>query len=201
MTFISISPIRIGEIEQIDTCPSSKKTPAMQNVVPRTCRVLGVDTSLRSTGVGIVEIAGSRLTAIHYATLPNPASRPLSACLLAIADGIADTIAAHQPEAVAVEGVFFAKYARAALMLGHARGVVIAQCARLGLPVFEYEPRRVKQAVVGQGGAAKGQVQRMVQAILNLSELPPEDAADALAIAICHIQNRTRIAALGTPSI
>ena len=169
----------------------------MQNIVPRTCRIIGVDTSLRSTGVGVVEVAGSRLTAIHYGTLPNPASRPLSACLLAIEDGVAELIATHHPDAAAVEGVFFAKYVRATLLLGHARGAVIAQCARLGLPVFEYEPRRVKQAVVGQGGAAKGQVQRMVQSILNLPEPPPEDAADALAIAICHIQNRTRIAALG----
>ena len=173
----------------------------MQNVVPRTCRVLGVDTSLRSTGVGVVEVAGSRLTAIQYGTLSNPASRPLSACLLAIEDGVAELIATHHPDAAAVEGVFFAKYVRATLLLGHARGAVIAQCARLGLPVFEYEPRRVKQAVVGQGGAAKGQVQRMVQSILNLPEPPPEDAADALAIAICHIQNRTRIAALGAAPI
>jgi crossover junction endodeoxyribonuclease RuvC len=173
----------------------------MQNVVPRTCRVLGVDTSLRSTGVGVVEAAGNRMTVIHYGILPNPASRPLSACLLAIEDGIAELIAAHRPDAVAVEGVFFAKYVRATLLLGHARGAVIAQCARMGLPVFEYEPRRVKLAVVGQGGAAKGQVQRMVQSILNLPETPPEDAADALAIAICHIHNRTRIAALGAEPI
>ena len=173
----------------------------MQNIVPRTCRILGVDTSLRSTGVGVVDAAGSRMTAIHHGTIRNPASRPLSACLLAIEDGIAELINTHHPDAVAVEGVFFAKYVRATLLLGHARGAVIAQCARLRLPVFEYEPRRVKQAVVGQGGAAKSQVQRMVQAQLGLAAEPPEDAADALAIAICHIQNRTRIAALGTDPI
>ena len=185
----------------LDTHPFRADTLGMQTVIPRTCRILGVDTSLRSTGVGVVDASGSRLSAIDYGTLPNPASRPLSACLLAIEDGIAEIIARHQPDAVAVEGVFFAKFARTALLLGHARGAVIAQCARLGLPVFEYEPRRVKQAVVGQGGAAKGQVQRMIQSILHLPEPPPEDAADALAIAICHIQNRTRIAALGTAPI
>ena len=173
----------------------------MQTIVPHTCRILGVDTSLRSTGVGVVEASGSQLTVIHYGTLSNPASRPLSACLLTIENGIAELIVAHQPDAVAVEGVFFAKFARTALLLGHARGAVIAQSARLGLPVFEYEPRRVKQAVVGQGSAAKEQVQRMIQSILRLPETPPEDAADALAIAICHIQNRTRIAALGTEPI
>lgn len=169
--------------------------------VSYTCRILGVDTALRSTGVGVVDVCGSRLSAVHYGTLRNPASRPLSACLLAIEDGIAELITAHRPEVVAVEGVFFAKYARATLLLGHARGVVLAACARLGVPVFEYEPRRVKQAVVGQGGAAKEQVQRMVQAMLELPELPQEDAADALAIAICHAQNRTRQIALGTPPL
>ena len=173
----------------------------MQTVVPRTCRVLGVDTSLRSTGVGVVEADGSRLTVIHYGTLRNPAGRPLSGCLLAIEDGIAELIASYHPDTVAVEGVFYAKFARATLLLGHARGAVIAQCARRGVPVFEYEPRRVKQAVAGQGGATKEQVQHMVMSILHLSGMPPEDAADALAIAICHIHNRTRIAALGAESI
>lgn len=173
----------------------------MQNVVPRSCRILGVDTSLRSTGVGVVDVSGSRLTAIQSGLLRNPANRPLSGCLLALEDGIAELVATHRPDAVAVEGVFYAKFARAALLLGHARGAVIAQCARLGLPVFEYEPRRVKQAVVGQGGAGKEQVQRMVMSILNLTEMPPEDAADALAIAICHAHNRTRIQALGVQAI
>jgi crossover junction endodeoxyribonuclease RuvC len=177
---------------------------ATSHLPPRvayTCRILGVDTSLRSTGVGVVDVCGSRLLAVHFGTLRNPASRPLSACLLALEDGLTGLLQAHRPEVVAVEGVFFAKYVRATLMLGHARGVVLAACTRFGVPVFEYEPRRVKQAVVGQGGAAKEQVQRMVQAMLALPEPPQEDAADALAIAICHAQNRTRQVALGTEPI
>ena len=167
----------------------------MQTLITRTCRVLGVDTALRTTGVGVVEAAGSRLTALHFGTLRNPPSRPLSGCLLALQDGIAELVAAHHPDTVAIEGVFFSKNVRTTRVLGEARGAIIAQCARLGLPVFEYEPRRVKQAVVGQGGAVKEQVQRMVMTLLHLPETPPEDAADALAIAICHLHNRTRIAA------
>ena len=167
----------------------------MQTVIARTCRVLGVDTALRTTGVGVVEAAGSRLTAIHFGTLRNPPSRPLSGCLLALQDGIAELVAAHRPDTVAIEGVFFAKNVHTTRVLGEARGAIIAQCARLGLPVFEYEPRRVKQAVVGQGGAVKEQVQRMVMTLLHLPEAPAEDAADALAIALCHLHNRTRIMA------
>ena len=167
----------------------------MQTVIARTCRVLGVDTSLRSTGVGLVQAEGSRFTALHHGLLRNPASRPLSACLLALQDGIAELVAAHRPDVVAMEGVFFAKNVRTMLRLGEARGAVLAQCARLGLPVYEYEPRRVKQAVVGYGGAAKEQIQRMVMSILHLPAPPPEDAADALAIAICHLHNRTLLAA------
>ena len=173
----------------------------MQTVIPATCRVLGVDTSLRSTGVAIVEAAGSRMTPVYHGILRNPATRPLSGCLLALQDGIAALLVEHHPDVVAIEGVFFAKYVRTTLLLGHARGVVIAQCARHGVPVFEYEPRRVKQAVGGNGAAVKGQVQQMVAAMLHLPEIPAEDAADALAIAICHIHNRTRIQALASEPI
>ena len=173
----------------------------MQTVIPATCRVLGVDTSLRATGVGVVEAAGSRLTALHHGTLRTSAGRPLSACLLTLQDGIAELLASFRPDVVAVEGVFFARNVRTTLLLGQARGAVLAQCARSGVPVYEYEPRRVKLAVVGFGGAAKEQVQHMVASILHLPALPPEDAADALAIAICHLHNRTRIQALAAAPI
>jgi len=170
-------------------------------VVPRICRVLGVDTALRTTGVGVVESIGSRLSAVHFGTIHNSPARPLSECLLALQDGIAALIAEHHPDSVAIEGVFFAKNVRTTRVLGEARGAIIAQCARLNLPVFEYEPRRVKQAVTGAGGASKEQVQSMVISLLHLPEQPSEDAADALAIAICHLNNRTRITALSTKPI
>ncbi len=187
--------------DNLDTGERPADTGAMQTVITRTCRVLGVDTSLRSTGIAVIEATGSRLTAIYSGLVRNPPKRPLSACLVALQDGLAAVIEAHHPEVVAIEGVFFAKNVRTTRVLGEARGAVISQCARLGLPVFEYEPRRVKQAVVGQGGAEKSQVQRMVTTILGLVETPPEDAADALGIAICHLHNRTRIAMLADEPI
>jgi len=164
-------------------------------------RVLGVDTSLRSTGIGILDAAGSRLVPVYYGTIKNPAGRPLSACLLHLQDEIDKLIRAHEPQAVAIEGIFYAKNVKTMLILAHARGVIVAQCARMGLPVYEYEPRRVKMAVAGFGGAEKEQVQKMVKTLLALDEEPQNDAADALALAITHLHNRTAISALSAEPI
>ena len=164
-------------------------------------RVLGVDTSLRSTGIGILDTLGSKLIPVYYGTVKNPPARPLSACLVHLSDEIMRLIETYQPAAVAVEGIFYAKNVKTMLILSHARGVVISQCARMGLPVYEYEPRRVKQAVAGVGGAQKEQVQKMVRTLLHLEEPPQNDAADALAIAITHLHNRTALAALSQKPI
>jgi crossover junction endodeoxyribonuclease RuvC len=167
------------------------------NTPPDTVRILGIDASLRSTGLGIVEATGSRMQSLWQGRVRNPPARPLSACLVALQDAVGELIAAHHPQAAAIEGVFFSKNIHTTLILGHARGVLIGQCARLGVPVYEYEPRRVKQAVAGFGGAVKDQMQRMVMTLLNLPELPQEDEADALALAICHLHNRTRLRITG----
>jgi len=164
-------------------------------------RILGIDTSLRSTGVAIVEEVGSRMVPVWYGTITNPPSRPFSACLVHLQDEIAKVIEAHQPHAVAIEGVFYAKNVKTMMILTHARGVMIAQCARVALPVYEYEPRRVKMAVAGYGAAQKEQVQKMVKTLLNLPEEPQSDAADALAIAITHLHNRMRITAKASEPI
>jgi crossover junction endodeoxyribonuclease RuvC len=164
-------------------------------------RVLGVDASLRSTGVGILDAAGSRLAPVYYGTIKNPPARPLSACLVHLQDEVDKLIRAHEPQAVAIEGVFYAKNVKTMLILSHARGAIIAQCARLGLPVYEYEPRRVKMAVAGFGGAEKAQVQKMVKTLLGLREEPQNDAADALALAITHLHTRTAISALSAEPI
>jgi crossover junction endodeoxyribonuclease RuvC len=164
-------------------------------------RVLGIDTSLRSTGVGILDAAGSRLVPVYFGTVKNPAGRPLSACLLNLQDDIEKLIREHEPQAVAIEGIFYAKNVKTMLILSHARGAIIAQCARMGIPVYEYEPRRVKLAVAGTGGAQKEQVQKMVKTLLNLPEVPQNDAADALALAITHLHNRSPLAALAATPV
>lgn len=165
-------------------------TQSQPNLKPKNkLLVLGVDTSLRSTGLGLVEYEAGCIKGIGYDTIVNPQNMPLSACLTHIQSEISKAIAEFNPDVVAIEGFFFSKFAKTAMILGEARGVVIATAAAAGKPVYEHEPRRVKQAVAGYGGAVKEQMQQMVMRMLSLPKLPQNDAADALAIAICHIQS------------
>ena len=149
-------------------------------------RIMGVDTALRCTGIGLVEVQGQRMKALDYGVIKNKAGLPVSECLAAISRGITDLLQAHAPDAVAVEGIFYCRNVRTAVVLGQARGVVIGTCALADLPVYEYPPRRVKQAVVGYGAAGKEQMISMVSQLLSLKDVPSEDAADALGLAICH---------------
>ena len=153
-------------------------------------RVLGIDTALRKTGLGVVEQRGSAFRALHYGLVKNSAKLPHSTCLLNLVTGVQEAVASWQPQAVAIEGVYYFKNPKTAVILGQARGAVIAACAALNLPVFEYAPRRVKQAVVGVGSAQKHQMVAMMRSLLNLAEDPGEDEADALALALCHLHAR-----------
>jgi crossover junction endodeoxyribonuclease RuvC len=159
-------------------------------------RVVGIDASLRSTGIGVVESQGSRLKVVEFATVKNPASLSHSECLRRVLSELAATFDRCKPQASAIEGGFFFKNAKTALVLGEVRGVVIAASASAGIPIYEYSPRLVKQALTGFGAAQKDQVSKMAKAILGVSGDIQEDAADALAIAICHIQSQTGIAEL-----
>ena len=150
-------------------------------------KVLGVDTSLRSTGYALVESCGSRLAARDYGNIPNAPKLPLTSCLKAIHAKIAALLDEHRPDVVAIEQVIYGKNAGTILVLGEARGAVLTAAADAGTPVYEYEPRRMKRAVCGNALAEKEQVQRMVKTLLNLSEIPQNDAADALGLAIAHI--------------
>ncbi len=153
--------------------------------------VLGIDPGTAITGYGIVERTGSRVRALDYGCIQTPSDRPLAERLLEIHAAIADLIETHQPALVAVERLFFNKNVQTAFAVGQARGAVLLTAAEHGLPVFEFTPNEVKIAVTGYGRAPKGQVQRMVQTVLGLPDLPrPDDAADALAIAICLAHSR-----------
>jgi crossover junction endodeoxyribonuclease RuvC len=151
-------------------------------------KILGVDSSLRSTGYGLIEANGQEMTPICHGNIRNAPSLLPSRCLVRIRDTLTDLIQQHQPEVMAVEGLVYVQNTRIALTLGQVRGVAIAVAAAHGLEIYEYAPRKVKQAVTGLGGAGKGQVGRMVKMMLGLAEVPQEDAADALALAICHAQ-------------
>jgi len=154
--------------------------------LPAPVKILGIDTSLRSTGVGVLSSNGLRHQALTYGTIKAPASWPRSRCLVQLSEKIRDLIETDRPDVVAIEGIFFCKNVKTAFILGEARGAVITTCATAGLPVYEYAPRKVKQGVVGRGGASKRQVAGMMKTLLGLGEVPQNDAADALAIAYCH---------------
>ena len=148
--------------------------------------VLGIDPGTARTGYGIVSREGSKLAMLDYGCIETINDRPLAQRLLLIHEALTDLLETHRPEAVGVERLFFNKNVQTAFAVGQARGVVLLSAAEHGLPIFEYGPHEVKMAVTGYGRAPKDQVQRMVQMVLSMSELPrPDDAADALAVAVC----------------
>jgi len=151
-------------------------------------KVLGIDASLRGTGIGVLEQKGSRTVAHHWEVVKMGAKAPHSECLGTIRSRLDAVLAEYQPDYASMEGGFFFKNAKVAMVLGEVRGVVIACCATAGVPLFEYSPRRAKQNVTGWGAAPKDQVARMVVSVLGLKETPPPDATDALALALCHAQ-------------
>lgn len=153
-------------------------------------RVLGLDPGSRVCGFGVVEERGQAIYLIAAGALRPPTDDRFELRLEAIHSGLAEVIAQHQPAEVAVEGVFQAKNARSALLLGHARGVALLAAAQAGLIVHEYPPASVKKALVGGGRAAKEQVRTMVATILNAKRKLSLDASDALAVAITHLHSR-----------
>jgi crossover junction endodeoxyribonuclease RuvC len=149
-------------------------------------RILGIDPGSTATGFGVVEQTGTALVHVAHGTVRPPRNAPLAARLLHLHRAVLEVIAAHRPDVAAVEEVFVAASPRAALVLGQARGAVLAALAAGQLGVSEYAAARIKQAVTGNGRAGKPQVQKMVCRLLALDQTPPSDASDALAAAICH---------------
>ena len=148
--------------------------------------VLGIDPGTAATGYGIVERTGSKLRAIDYGCLVTLPTQEMPVRLLEIHRAVTELILTHKPTQLGVERLFFNRNVLTAFAVGQARGVVLLAAAQQGVPVFEYAPHEVKLAVTGYGRADKAQVQRMVQIVLDMPVLPrPDDAADALAVAIC----------------
>lgn len=153
-------------------------------------RVLGIDPGTLTSGYGIVVEEDHKLFHVVSGGISPSAKQPFPRRLKKIYEELEKIIDAHRPHVVVVEDLFVSKNIQSALKLGHARGVAILAAMNAGIPVFEYAPLEVKQAVVGQGKAEKKQVQLMVKALLDLPKVPhPADAADALAAAICHIHS------------
>lgn len=158
--------------------------------------VLGIDPGTRLCGWGLIRVVGSRLVHVDNGVLNLPEG-PLAQRLVALFDGLDAVIATYGPATAAVESVFTSRNARAALTLGHGRGVALLAVARRSLPVAEYTPQQIKKAVCGSGRADKAQIQQAVATRLGLAEVAQVDASDAVAVALCHAQHQS----LGLPKV
>ena len=154
-------------------------------------RILGIDPALRASGFGMICAEQGRVRAERWAVLQARRDWTHTTCLAGLHAEVLSWIGAQPVAAVALEDPFWSRNVRTAITLGEVRGVVLAACGQAGVPVFGYAPREVKQAVAGRGAATKEQVQRMLDAILGLNDTLPEDASDALAVALCHEHRRS----------
>ena len=152
---------------------------------PKATRILGIDPGSRFTGYGVIEVNGDRVTSIHHGVIKTGGG-DFPDRLGVIYSGIREVIERCAPSEAAIESVFISRNPNSALKLGQARGAAVCAAISMGLCIAEYSPRSVKQAIVGRGAADKVQIQHMVQVLLSLQEKPVEDAADALAVALCH---------------
>ncbi|GAA5483789.1 crossover junction endodeoxyribonuclease RuvC [Haloferula sargassicola] len=151
-------------------------------------RVLSIDPAIRNTGYAVLEGDHRNARVLAYEVVSIPSKIPQSAALAAVRTHLSNVIKTHEPDEVAVEGIIYVQSHRTAITMGAARAATLIAAAEAGLPIYEYAPSKVKQAVVGNGRADKAQVAFMIRALLGLSETPPHDAADALAIGLAHLQ-------------
>lgn len=163
--------------------------------------VIGIDPGVANTGYGVVERRGATLLALDGGVIETAASTPLELRLAAISARVSELFDEHRPDAMAIESIYFGRNAESAFSVGQARGAVICEAGRRAIPVASYTPQQIKLAVCGSGGAGKAQVQHMVAALLDLpGEPPPDHAADALAVSVCHINSAPLAAAIGAAS-
>ena len=159
-------------------------------------RILGIDPGLAIVGFGLIEAETGKTQMLQYGAGTTPAGLPLAARLGQLERDMEELIAQLRPEAIAVEELFFSNNITTGIAVAHARGIILCTAAKSGIPLFEYTPMQVKQAVVGYGLAEKRQVMDMVRRLLKLKAVPrPDDAADALALAICHARSATSLLA------
>ncbi|MBQ2890149.1 MAG: crossover junction endodeoxyribonuclease RuvC [Clostridia bacterium] len=150
-------------------------------------RILGIDPGFAIVGYGVVDYIGNKFKVADYGAVTTEAKEDMFVRFKKIYDGVSEIIEREKPDAMAIEELFFNSNQKTAINVAQARGIIVLAAMNLNVPVFEYTPLQVKQAVVGYGRADKGQVQQMVKSLLNLEKVPkPDDTADALAIAICH---------------
>jgi crossover junction endodeoxyribonuclease RuvC len=157
--------------------------------MPESVRILGIDPGSRYTGYAVIDVVGNNAGVVEHGVVKLPQKQPVMERLKLLDASLRELVDRHHPDEVVVEEVFVAHNVRSALVLGQVRGVVIV-AAGAGCPVFEYSARAVKKAVVGYGQADKEQVVQMVKTLLQLPEAPQQDAADALALALCHMHSR-----------
>ncbi len=157
-------------------------------------RILGIDPGVATIGFGVIDAERQRNQLIQYGTITTPSGIPLSQRLLQISNDMDELILTFQPDEMAIEELFFNTNLTTGIAVAHGRGVILLSAEKARLPIFEYTPMQVKQAVVGYGKAEKKQVMLMTQKLLHMSHIPrPDDAADALAIAICHSRSATSL--------
>jgi crossover junction endodeoxyribonuclease RuvC len=164
--------------------------PTVSAVLPAGQVVLGLDPSLRGTGYGVIRLAKPFPHTLAHGTISCPAQWEHSRCLATIVRDLREVLRQHRPTICVVEGLFYAQNLQTALIMGEARGAALATIAEAGLEIYELAPRKVKQAMVGYGAAQKTAVAKMVQRMLNLALPPAPDAADALALALTHVQEQ-----------
>lgn len=157
-------------------------------------RILGIDPGVATIGFGVIDADRTHQQLVQYGVITTPAGLPLSRRLLQISEDMRELLASFSPDEVAVEELFFSKNITTGIAVAHGRGVVLLEVECAGVPLYEYTPMQVKQAVAGYGGADKKQVMLMTQRLLKMKQIPrPDDAADALAIAICHGRSATSL--------
>ncbi len=157
-------------------------------------RIMGIDPGVATIGFGVVDADRGRQQLVRYGVITTPAGIPLSSRLYQISQDMSELIGLFHPDEVAVEELFFTKNITTGIAVAHGRGVLLLELERAGVPVYEYTPMQVKQAVAGYGKADKRQVMAMTARLLKMREIPrPDDAADALALAICHARAATSL--------